>query len=385
MNMWKNKQGISRGLKRLHVYDKKKNIEDDLTKWIAKDASRDKYADVVKNLRNSLKEISNTPQYQSAWYHNLGLYMSQRSKFALSTFFSVMVGECGVNENYIEDLKKAGEEHFAKYDQQTEKELFAALLQMEMDIPKEYAMTDLVEGIKKNGGVEKYTQKAFKESVFASKENFDKFMKKPTSKKLRKDPIAVVVLGIYNELEGEEVTTTGANEMFADAKQNFVQALREMNPNLVRYPDANFTMRMTYGTVLDYYPADAVHYDFVTTIDGIMEKEDPTNDEFIVPEKLKDLYQMKDYGQYADKNGNMIVCFLTNNDITGGNSGSPVINGKGELIGLAFDGNWEAMSGDIAFEPELQRTICVDSRYVLFIIDKFAGSKRLIEELKIVK
>ncbi len=385
MNMWKNKQGMSRGLKRLHVYDKKKNIEDDLTKWIAKDASRDKYADVVKNLRNSLKEISNTPQYQSAWYHNLGLYMSQRSKFALSTFFSVMVGECGVNENYIEDLKKAGEEHFAKYDQQTEKELFAALLQMEMDIPKEYAMTDLVEGIKKNGGVEKYTQKAFKESVFASKENFDKFMKKPTSKKLRKDPIAVVVLGIYNELEGEEVTTTGANEMFADAKQNFVQALREMNPNLVRYPDANFTMRMTYGTVLDYYPADAVHYDFVTTIDGIMEKEDPTNDEFIVPEKLKDLYQMKDYGQYADKNGNMIVCFLTNNDITGGNSGSPVINGKGELIGLAFDGNWEAMSGDIAFEPELQRTICVDSRYVLFIIDKFAGSKRLIEELKIVK
>jgi hypothetical protein len=142
---------------------------------------------------------------------------------------------------------------------------------------------------------------------------------------------------------------------------------------------------MTYGQVLDYYPADAVHYDYVTTMEGLMEKEDATNPEFIVPAKLKELYEAKDYGQYADKDGKLIVCFLSNNDITGGNSGSPILNAEGHLIGLAFDGNWEAMSGDIAFEPELQRTINVDARYVLFVMDKFAGAKRLIDELTIVK
>ncbi|HUW06646.1 MAG TPA: S46 family peptidase, partial [Williamwhitmania sp.] len=138
------------------------------------------------------------------------------------------------------------------------------------------------------------------------------------------------------------------------------------------------------GQVLDYYPMDAVHYDYKTTLKGVMEKEDPENPEFVVPAKLKELYNAKDYGPYGDK-GVMPVNFITNNDITGGNSGSPVINGKGQLIGTAFDGNWEAMSGDIAFEPELQRTICLDVRYTLFIIDKFAGAKRLIDEMTIVK
>jgi len=155
-----------------------------------------------------------------------------------------------------------------------------------------------------------------------------------------------------------------------------------MMPDKVFYPDANFTMRLTYGEVLDYFPADAVHYDYVTHLSGVMEKEDPSNDEFIVSEKLVDLYNSKDYGRYGE-DGKLIVCFLTNNDITGGNSGSPVINGDGELIGIAFDGNWEAMSGDIAFEPELQRTISVDIRYVLFVIDKYAGAQNLIDELTI--
>ncbi|MEE0976129.1 MAG: S46 family peptidase, partial [Bacteroidales bacterium] len=176
-----------------------------------------------------------------------------------------------------------------------------------------------------------------------------------------------------------------ANVKFAQAKMLFVEALRKMDASLVQYPDANFTMRMTYGQVLDYYPADAVHYDYVTTMEGLMEKEDATNPEFIVPAKLKELYEAKDYGQYADKDGKLIVCFLSNNDITGGNSGSPILNAEGHLIGLAFDGNWEAMSGDIAFEPELQRTINVDARYVLFVMDKFAGAQRLIDELKIIK
>jgi hypothetical protein len=178
--------------------------------------------------------------------------------------------------------------------------------------------------------------------------------------------------------------TKEANEKLDKGHRLYIAGLREMYPDRKFYPDANFTMRLTYGTVQDYYPADAIHYKYYTTLDGVMQKEDPDNWEFIVPEKLKELYEAKDFGQYgmSDK---MPVCFLTNHDITGGNSGSPVINGKGELIGLAFDGNWEAMSGDIAFEPELQRTINVDIRYVLFIIDKFAGAKNLIDEMTVVK
>jgi hypothetical protein len=166
----------------------------------------------------------------------------------------------------------------------------------------------------------------------------------------------------------------------AKGERMFLAGLREMQPDKKFYPDANSTMRFTYGSVLDYVPADAVEYNFYTNLSGIIEKEDPTNEEFIVPAKLKELYEKKDFGQYGTGN-DLRVCFITTNDITGGNSGSGVMNGNGELIGIAFDGNWEAMSGNIAFESDLQRTICVDIRYVLFVIDKFAGAKNLINEL----
>ncbi len=144
-------------------------------------------------------------------------------------------------------------------------------------------------------------------------------------------------------------------------------------------------MRLTYGQVGDYYPADGVHYDFVTTANGIIEKKDNSNPEFVVDDKLDRMIRAKQFGQYADENGELIVCFISNNDITGGNSGSPVINGDGHLIGLAFDGNWEAMSGDIAFEQELQRTISVDIRYVMWVIGEYAGAKNLIDEIYFVK
>ena len=158
----------------------------------------------------------------------------------------------------------------------------------------------------------------------------------------------------------------------------------KMQPEKAWASDANFTIRLTYGNVLPYSPANGVIYQHYTTLDGVIAKEDPSNPvEFTVPERLKELYRAKDYGRYADKNGELPVGFLVNCDITGGNSGSPVMNAKGELIGLAFDGNWEAMSGDVAFEPELQRTIAVDIRYVLFIIEKYAGVGWLLDELTI--
>jgi hypothetical protein len=163
----------------------------------------------------------------------------------------------------------------------------------------------------------------------------------------------------------------------------FIAGLGQMNPDKKYYPNANSTMRLTYGNVGDYAPGNAIQYDYYTTIDGIMEKEDPTNDEFIVPAKLKELYNQGDYGKYGDEEGNLRVNFISNNDITGGNSGSPVINAWGELVGTAFDGNWEAMSGDIAFENEVQRTISVDIRYTMFIIDKYAGATHLIDEMTI--
>jgi hypothetical protein len=165
----------------------------------------------------------------------------------------------------------------------------------------------------------------------------------------------------------------------------YTAGLMEWNKGKKSYPDANFTMRLTYGTVKPYSPKDAVTYRSYTTMKGIMEKEDSTNYEFKVPSKLKKLYETKDFGQYARKDGRMPICFLTNNDITGGNSGSPVMNGNGELIGLAFDGNWESMSSDVMFEPELQRCICVDIRYVLFLIDKYSGAGYLIKEMDLVQ
>jgi hypothetical protein len=159
----------------------------------------------------------------------------------------------------------------------------------------------------------------------------------------------------------------------------------EMTPDRIQYPDANSTMRLTYGSVLDYDPRDGVTYKYYTTLNGVAEKYKPGDYEFDAPRKQIDLFNKKEYGRYASPKGYMPVCFLTNNDITGGNSGSPVLNGNGQLIGLAFDGNWEAISGDYAFEPALQRTIVVDIRYVLWIMDIYAGAKHLVDEMTVVQ
>ncbi|MCU4156417.1 S46 family peptidase [Carboxylicivirga sp. A043] len=181
------------------------------------------------------------------------------------------------------------------------------------------------------------------------------------------------MLDIHNKL----------NRQYNDAQRLLVEGYM-LHDNKDFYPDANSTLRLSYGTVGDYEPKDGVRYKYLTTLSGIIEKEDAEQIEFIVPEQLKTLYRNKDFGSYALENGKMPVCFLTNNDITGGNSGSPVLNGKGELIGVAFDGNWEAMTSDLAYEEQLQKCICVDMRYILFILDKMAGAQNLINEMEFI-
>ena len=387
MNLWKNKKGELRGLKNLNVYEKKKEIEDRLSKWISEDKTRiEKYGDVIKDLNNANKVIGNAPSTQNEWYVNLGLVVNKRALLAFQTTYSLLSLD-KKDSNFpkaIQRVKTLGEEHFKTYDQETEKELFRSFVNMFSSLDKNSYMSKTIEK-KYKGSVDAFVDDAFKKSIFANKENFNKFINKPNTKKLEKDLIAQSALNAYMYVAGEDKDLDDAVTNLSQARKRFVAALREMDPTLVQYPDANFTMRMTYGQVLDYYPADGIHYNYVTTLEGVMEKEDPTSSEFEVPAKLKELYLNKDYGQYADENGKIITCFLSNNDITGGNSGSPILNAEGHLIGLAFDGNWEAMSGDIAFEPKLQRTINVDARYVLFIIDKFAGAQNLIDELTIIK
>ena len=388
MNLWKNKKGELRGLKRLDVYGKKKAIEDRLVEWIAKDADRQaRYGNVIADLESASKVIAEAPSTQYSWYGNLGLMTSKTSLTAFRSFMFASMIEGGVvpAEN-VEAFKGAViaqiEELFATTDLETEKEMFKALANLLLTVPS-LQEAEILKEYKENP--DKFVNKAFEKSVLTNKKAYEKFKKKPNFKAFQKDNIGQIAMLAYALIAETSHEFEEANVKFAQAKMLFVEALRKMDNSLVQYPDANFTMRMTYGQVLDYYPADAVHYDYVTTMEGLMEKEDATNPEFIVPAKLKELYEAKDYGQYADKDGKLIVCFLSNNDITGGNSGSPILNAEGHLIGLAFDGNWEAMSGDIAFEPELQRTINVDARYVLFVMDKFAGAKRLIDELTIVK
>jgi peptidase S7, flavivirus NS3 serine protease len=221
--------------------------------------------------------------------------------------------------------------------------------------------------------------------IFSNEANFNKFIKKPTVKAIEKDPMTAYVRAKYDLMDklGNELAESMKGMDLLH--KTYVRGLCEMYSPEPKAPDANFTVRLTYGNVKSYNPKDGVHYKYYTTLKGVMEKEDPTNPEFVVPAKLKELYEAKDFGRYALPNGDMPACFLTTNDITGGNSGSPVINGNGELIGAAFDGNWESLSGDINFDNNLQRCIAVDIRYVLFIIDKLGGCKHLIDEMTIVE
>ena len=232
------------------------------------------------------------------------------------------------------------------------------------------------------GNVDAYVDNIYNNSILANEANLEKFLKKPTVKAIDKDPSLAFVSSTMNCLS-QAMDVYDEMEDLSLLHKAFIRGLGEMKQPTPSYPDANFTMRLTYGNVKSYDPKDGVHYKYYTTGDGVLQKENPDDPEFVVPAKLKELLQKRDFGRYAMKDGSLPACFLTTNDITGGNSGSPVMNDNGELIGIAFDGNWESLSGDINFDDNLQRCIAVDIRYVLFVIDKLGGAQRLINEMTI--
>jgi hypothetical protein len=391
-NYWKYFIGQTKGLKRLKVSDKKKVLENEFNQWAKADAKRaEKYGETMKHIEEAYKGISEYQYFR--WYFNETVIRGcEILNFTRDFVPLVKLMNDDIKDNVkiteeIEQLKERSQKYFKDYNASTDQKLLAAMLELFYnDIPENQQPTLLIKyGKKYKGDFSKLAKTVFSKSMFFDQAKVNALLSNPKAKTIEKDIAYIIMQDFIKKYASVRKQFVESQELLEKGNRLFVAGLREMKPDKKFYPDANFTMRLSYGKVLDYYPADAIHYDYVTTLKGVMEKEDPSNWEFVVPAKLKELYNKKDFGEYANDEGQMVTCFLTDHDITGGNSGSPVINGKGELIGLAFDGNWEAMSGDIAFEPELQRTINVDIRYVLFIIDKYAGAKNIINEMTIVK
>jgi len=390
-NFWKNKMGEARDLKRLDVISKKQELEARLQKWINADPQRKaKYGDVLSTYADIYKQYKDQNLYQQLYYTQMFMFGSKAFGIpgqgaAIET--TLKAGTKGEElKKQMDKYRESVKGQFKEYNNEIEQNIVSSLLTLfRSNIPVAQQPAIYKEIDKKyKGDIDEYVEELFENSIFYTEANYNAFLNKPSLKKLQKDPALLLYNSFMDIFKGLQKTSMELGNKNKVAQRLFVAALREMDATKSFYPDANSTMRMTYGKVLDYYPADAVHYNYYTTLDGVMMKEDPKNEEFIVPGKLKELYNKKDYGRYGE-DGKLFTCFLTDNDITGGNSGSPVINGEGHLIGIAFDGNWEAMSGNILFEPELQRTINVDIRYVLFVIEKYAGASNLIKELKIVE
>ena len=388
-NMWKNYIGQCKMLRKNKVSEAKVELEKDFTNWVNKN-NKTEYKQALPNLKEAFKNLNEVTKYflYPAVIANVGIggiagqfasyYDAYQEKdkdgmeLALTLFQQMNVDEL-----------------FAETDPQVEKKTFAEMLKTYKnafkadELPEFYSIIDK----KFKGDIDAFAEYVYMNSIFATPESIKAFLAKPNPKKIGKD-YAYICNQQMTELAMKYRMEVAMAQTAANENDHvFVKGLREYyaatQPEKSLYPDANSTMRMSYGSVQDYMPADAVHYDYICTANGILEKYVPGDYEFDAPKRLIELIEKKDFGAYADDNGELVVCFLSTNDITGGNSGSPIMNGKGELIGLAFDGNWEAMSGDVNFEPKLQRTINVDVRYVLFIIDKYAGATNLIDELDI--
>ncbi len=386
-NYWKYFIGQSEGLKRLDVLSEKEKIEQEFMAWAQQDAAwKQKYGQVLREFEQTYNQIRN---YETPYiYFVEGVFGTEILPFAYEfmAFQNRLKDTPDKLDGIKTDFTEKAEQFFEDYNAATDQKVFAALMEMfYRNVPEIYHPDILTKAVKKyNMNFSQWAKQVFEKSMFADKEKTLAFIEDPSEKALEKDPAFKTVSSfLQSYFQKIAPTLKQAYESLSKDERLYIAGLREMHPDKKYYPDANSTLRLTYGKVLSYEPRDGVEYEYQTTLKGVIEKMDPDNPEFQVPEKLVALYEKEDYGDYG-VNGMLPVCFITNNDITGGNSGSPVINAKGELIGTAFDGNWEAMSGDIAFEPNLQRCISVDIRYTLFLIDKFAGARHLVDEMTLI-
>ena len=387
-NYWKYSIGQNKGIKRLNIIEEKRALENEFLEWVQQESEREKkYGNALEIIEKNVEEQK--PYLNAAQYMNESFIRSCEAidfSYKAKSLYEKLKDDEENYEEMVEYLIDEGKDFYKNYNPPTDKKVTKAMLKLyQEDIPEKFH-PEVYETIRKKyrGDIDKFVDKMFDKSVFVDSVEFYEFLEKPRERDLRKDIAFQTALSINETYDSVLNQVQIYNRDINRGQRLFLTGLMEMNPDEKFYPDANFTMRLSYGDIDGYSPRDAVYYEYYTTLKGVMEKEDPDNWEFVVPDKLKDLYQDKDYGEYAE-NDTMRVCFISDNDITGGNSGSPVINGNGELIGLAFDGNWEAMTGDIDFEPEIQRTISVDVRYILFVIDKFAEARHLIDEMKIVR
>ena len=381
-NTHKYYQGQLRGLKKFDLTSQQKAYEKELNAWInADEARKEKYGNVIADIKVAYENnqgLTNDMLYLnfagfSPNYINLGFKMF-RAQSGLS------------EEETIEKLREGGNEFFAEYNTALDRNMMV----MALDFMKKMSadrQLDIFESdaYMKKGTNEAFADLIFKKSIFTSSKRWEKFLKKPSEDKLANDPGMMYLNSLMNLYRGKLAMVDGQMKAEINGlRKLYMQAIQEMEANAF-YPDANFTMRVTYGSVMPYDSWEGKPFETFTYASQILDKYVDGDAEFDVPEKLRTLIAAKDFGDYANEDGTLNVCFLHNTDITGGNSGSPVINANGELIGCAFDGNWESMTSDLFWQDEYVRTISVDIRYVLFIIDKFAGAGHLVEEMKLVK
>ncbi len=389
-NYWKYSIGQKGGLERLNVKAKKEEIENQFSKWVVANPDRKaKYGESLNMIKTSIEgraEYYNTIQYLNECIQGCELLGMSGAANMLIT--ALKTGDAQKITEATTAVRNNAGAFYKDYNPPTDiKSMKAMLTVYRADIPAKFHPDFYVNIVDKKykGSIDKFVDEMFAKSVFASEAKLMAFLNKPVLKTLENDLVTLTMASIMKT--GGEVSKGSSqfDAALATGKRLWVAALMEMTPEKTLYPDANSTMRLSYGTVQDYDPKDGVTYKYYTTLQGVVDKYKPADYEFDLPKRLLDLNAKKEFGRYASSKGYMPVCFLTTNDITGGNSGSPVMNDKGELIGLAFDGNWEAMSGDIAYETNLQRTIVVDIRYVLWTMDIYAGAKHLVDEMTIVQ
>jgi hypothetical protein len=387
-NYYKYYIGQSEQLEKLKIYDKKVAIEKAFTTWYSADPKlKTKYGSALSDIEKAYETVSKYTipyiYFKEAIIRGMEILSYANTYEELYKQMKLAVDEEAINK-LTQSLTYAAKLYFKNYNMETDKKICLAMLEMFYeDVPKDYD-PDVFTTIQKKykADISSYVDELFSKSIFASKDKILEFLSKPDYKKLDKDIGYITMTSFYNKYKDVTDLYNNAKQELTNGTRLFVEGIMEMNKDKKYYPNANSTMRLTYGKVTDYSPNASTNYSYYTTLDQMIAKEDPKNADFTVPAKLKQLYENKDYGKYATDD-KMNVCFITNCDVTGGVSGAPIINGNGELMGVVFDINWEATSVPILFDENYQRTIGVDIKFVLFIIDKYAGASNIIKELDI--